>query len=185
MSHTRDFVLQISENIRTGFWSNYLNTRILFGVQKKANTKYQILFDIEKIQIPNPNTTIRSNYSNSIWITSYSSHLAVHYTLHYTLNVTPKCCADLALFQRNTFLQASSAFLLNTMMFNVVYTLLYTVQYKIFTLYHKLYCTLYYTSYCVLYSTLYYTLFFDISVQRLILLEKVSSLPPAKYQVHY
>ena len=36
--------------------------------------EYRILFGIEKIRIPNTNTTIRSNYSNSIRIPNYSSH---------------------------------------------------------------------------------------------------------------
>ena len=38
------------------------------------NTKYWIILGIEIIRIPNTNTTIRSNYSNSIWIPNYSSH---------------------------------------------------------------------------------------------------------------
>ena len=33
---------------------------------KKMNTEYQILFSIEIIRIPNTNTTVWSNYSNSI-----------------------------------------------------------------------------------------------------------------------
>ena len=52
----------------------YLNTQILFGVAKKT----QILFGIEIIQIPNMNTTIRSNDSNSNWIPNYLSHPAGH-----------------------------------------------------------------------------------------------------------
>ena len=75
-SHTRHFVMTICETIRTGVWSNYLFiTRILFGVPKNPNNKNQILFGIEKILIPNTNTTIRSNYLNSIRIPNYSSHL--------------------------------------------------------------------------------------------------------------
>ena len=74
MSHTRHFVLKICETIRTGIRSNYSNTRILFGVPKNPNTEYRILFGIEKIRIPNINTTIRSNYSNSIRIPNYSFH---------------------------------------------------------------------------------------------------------------
>ena len=86
---------------------------------------------------------------------------ALYCTLYFTWNSTrvKKWQADLALFLRNTFLPASSAFLLNTILFNILYTLLYTVQYKIFTLYLILHCTLYYTLYCVLYCTLYYTLY--------------------------
>ena len=60
MSHTRHFVLKICETIRTGIRSNYLNTRILFGVTKNPNTKYRILFGIWKIRIPNTNTTFWS-----------------------------------------------------------------------------------------------------------------------------
>ena len=45
-------------------------------VAKKTNTKYQILFGIEIIQIPNTNITIRSNYLNSIRIPNYLSHPA-------------------------------------------------------------------------------------------------------------
>ena len=41
------------------------------------NTKYQILFGIEIIRISNTNTTIRSNYSNSIQIPNCSSHPAL------------------------------------------------------------------------------------------------------------
>ena len=73
MSHKRHFVLKICETIRTGIRCNYSNTRILFGVPKNLNTKYQILFGIEKILIPNMNTTNRSNYPNSIQIPNYSS----------------------------------------------------------------------------------------------------------------
>ena len=74
MSHTRNFVQQIFETIRTGIRSNYSNTQILFGVPRNPNTEYRILFGIEKIRIPNTNTTIWSNYSNSIRIPNYSSH---------------------------------------------------------------------------------------------------------------
>ena len=74
LSHTRHFVLKICETIRTSIRSNYSNTRILFGVPKNPNTEYRILFGIEKSRIPNTNTTIRSNYSNSIRIPNYSSH---------------------------------------------------------------------------------------------------------------
>ena len=77
MFHTRHFVLKICEAIRTGIWSNYLNTRILFGVQKNLNTEYWILFGIGKIRIRNTNTTIRSNSSNSIQIPNYLSHPGV------------------------------------------------------------------------------------------------------------
>ena len=52
LSHTRHLVLKICETIQTDIWSNYWNTRILFGVPKNPNTKYQILFGIEKIRIP-------------------------------------------------------------------------------------------------------------------------------------
>ena len=75
--HTRHFVLKICEIIWTGIRFNYSNTQILFGVPKNPNTKYRILFSIEKIRIPNTNTTIRSNYSNSIRIPNYSSHPAL------------------------------------------------------------------------------------------------------------
>ena len=74
LSHTIHFVLKVCETIWTGIWANYSNTRILFGVPKSLNTKYQILFSIEKIRIPNMNNTIRSNYLNSIWIPNYLSH---------------------------------------------------------------------------------------------------------------
>ena len=43
-------------------------------VAKNPNTEYRILLGIGKSQIPNTNTTIRSNYSNSIRIPNYSSH---------------------------------------------------------------------------------------------------------------
>ena len=48
----------------------------LFGVPKKPNTKYQILFGIEIIRIPNMKTTIRSNYLISIQIPNYLTDLA-------------------------------------------------------------------------------------------------------------
>ena len=41
---------------------------------KKKNGEYGILFSIEIIWIPNTNTTIWSNYSNSIQIPNYLSH---------------------------------------------------------------------------------------------------------------
>ena len=56
------------------YLDHYLNTQMLFGVPKKLNTKYKILFGIEIIWIPNSNTTIWSNYLNSIRIPKYSSH---------------------------------------------------------------------------------------------------------------
>ena len=62
--HARHFVLKICETMRTGIWSNYSNTQLLFGVLKNVNTEYRIIFDIEKIQIPNTNTTIHP----TIWI---------------------------------------------------------------------------------------------------------------------
>ena len=45
----------------SGIWTDYLNTWILFGVRKKT-------------QIPNMNTTIWSNYSNSIQKSNFWSH---------------------------------------------------------------------------------------------------------------
>ena len=51
----------------------YPNT--IWGAKKP---EYRILFGIEKIRIPNTNTTIRSNYSNSIRIPNYSSHPGCH-----------------------------------------------------------------------------------------------------------
>ena len=90
MFHTRHFVLKICETIWTGIRSNYSNTRILFGVPKNPNTEYQILFGIEKIRIPNTNTTFRSNYSNSIQIQNYSSHTGLR------PNQILQCAASLA-----------------------------------------------------------------------------------------
>ena len=55
MSHTRHFVLQIRETIRTGIQSNYSNTQ-----NAKEKNKNQTLVGVEKILIPNRNSTIRS-----------------------------------------------------------------------------------------------------------------------------
>ena len=74
LSHARHFVPKICETIQTFIRSNYSKTRILFGVPKNLNTKCQILFSIDKILIPNMNTTIWSNYSNIIRIPNYLSH---------------------------------------------------------------------------------------------------------------
>ena len=57
LSDSRLFVLKICKTIQTGIWSS-----ITIRVPKK---KYLILFGIEKIRMPNTNTTIRSNYPNS------------------------------------------------------------------------------------------------------------------------
>ena len=66
LSHTRHFVLKVGVTIRTGIQSNYSNTRILFGVPRTRipNTKYYLVLRKSKYRIPN--TTIRSNYLNSI-----------------------------------------------------------------------------------------------------------------------
>ena len=94
LSHIRYFVLKIYSE---GYLVRYYNTDMLFGVPKKTNTGYQILFRIEKIRIPNTNTTIRSNYFNSIWIPNYLSHLApilhwkVHFIMYCTLYCTTSC----------------------------------------------------------------------------------------------
>ena len=61
-------------NYSDGYLDWYSNTRIIFRVSKKTNTEYQILFGIEIIRIINTNTTIPSNYSNSIQIPNYLSH---------------------------------------------------------------------------------------------------------------
>ena len=61
-------------NYSDRYLDQYSNTRILFGVPKKPNTEYRILFGNEKILIPNTNTTIWSNYSNKIRRPNYSSH---------------------------------------------------------------------------------------------------------------
>ena len=96
LSHTRHFVLKLCETIWTGIRSNYSNTQIIFGVPKNMNTKYRILFRIEKIRIPNTNTTIRSNYSNSIRIPNNSSHPVVNTNRkkntnkNYLLNISNK-----------------------------------------------------------------------------------------------
>ena len=71
LSHTKHFVLKICESIWTDIMIWYSNTQILFGGPKKPNTEYRILFGIEKTQILNTNTTIRSNYFNSIQIPNY------------------------------------------------------------------------------------------------------------------
>ena len=75
MSHTRHFVLKICETVWTDIWTSIWRPKYYSGCQKK-NTKYQILFGIEIIQIPNTNITIRSNYFNSIRIPNHLSHPA-------------------------------------------------------------------------------------------------------------
>ena len=69
----KTFCLNFLWNYLDRYSDLYLNTQILFGVPKKLNTKYQILFVTEMIRIPNMNTSIWSNYSNSIPIPNYSS----------------------------------------------------------------------------------------------------------------
>ena len=76
--HTRHFVLKICETIRTGICSNYLNTRILFGLPKTwiSNTKYYSYSVLRKSQY---RRRIQSNTSNGIWISNYLSHPAAAY----------------------------------------------------------------------------------------------------------
>ena len=64
------FHLSNSGHVHTPECDEYLflteyEYQILFGFQKSPNTKYWILFGIEKIQIPNTNSTIWSNYLNT------------------------------------------------------------------------------------------------------------------------
>ena len=86
----------------------------------------------------------------ALYIVLYSVHCTVHCTLHYTTQ-TPKLRADMAFFLRNTFLPASSTFLLNTILFNVLYTILYNVLYNI--LYMRV------TEHWIFYTTIYYTIY--------------------------
>ena len=66
----------IQTDIQTSIWL----PEYYLGCQKNRlpNTEYyleyRILFGIEIIRIPNTNTTIQSNYFNSILIPNYSSH---------------------------------------------------------------------------------------------------------------
>ena len=80
LSHTKHFVLKIGESIWRDILIRYSNTQILFGVPKKPNTEYRILFGIEKTRILNTNTTIRSNYLNSIEIPNICHTLGLMHT---------------------------------------------------------------------------------------------------------
>ena len=73
MFHTRNCVLKILKLFGQlfGLVFEYMNT--IWGA-KKPNTKYQILFGIEKIQIHNINTSIQSDYSMNILILNFLSH---------------------------------------------------------------------------------------------------------------
>ena len=55
--------------MKTEYYSVFRNHRIpnikYYLVLRKS--KYRILFGIEKIQIPNTNSTIQSNYLNTVW----------------------------------------------------------------------------------------------------------------------
>ena len=56
-------------NMNTEYYSVFRNHRIqnieYYLVLRNPNTEYRILFGIKKIQIPNTNSTIWSNYSNT------------------------------------------------------------------------------------------------------------------------
>ena len=66
------------------WFSEIIKYRILNTIcyWENQNTEYRVLFRSEKIWIPNINSTIWSNYSNSISIPTYSSHPGLAHGLH-------------------------------------------------------------------------------------------------------
>ena len=70
------------QNSIQNFWNNETKIKIFLPYKTFCSEnmwsywEYRILFGIGKIWIPNTNTTIQSNYLNSIRIPNYSSHPA-------------------------------------------------------------------------------------------------------------
>ena len=68
-------------------------------------------------------------------------------------------------------------------MYYILYCTFYSIRYLHCTLYFTVNCTIYFIVYCTVHCPIHCTV--NISVQGLLILEKLPSLPPAYYLVHY